>query len=138
MLLFDRPNLSDQIKGAKVTFSDKSTFTVGELKNDGSVNYFTLPKKSITSLLFTITKVSGSTSNIGLSEIKLFNNPDVARRSTSDSKSARHARDFTATGVDFADQVLVAENESAPAVDQIQPRCTRFDRSCMLTAEKMF
>ncbi|GAA5978485.1 hypothetical protein JCM5350_003119 [Sporobolomyces pararoseus] len=76
IVLFDRPNLGDQVTAANITFSDGSFVSVGTLNNDGSATYFNLASPVTTSSLrFTVTGVSSSTGNVGLSEIELFSVP---------------------------------------------------------------
>jgi hypothetical protein len=72
LILYDRPNVDDQITGALVTFGG-STLAVPSLTNDGSgvtVN-FASPVSGDT-LVFTVTSTSSTTSNVGLSEIQCF------------------------------------------------------------------
>ena len=71
-MLYDRPNLGDQITGATLTFSDGSTVPVPALNNDGSATVVTFPAKTTTSLLMTVTAVSSSTQSVGLSEVQVF------------------------------------------------------------------
>jgi LmbE family N-acetylglucosaminyl deacetylase len=84
VILYDRPNSSDQIMGGNLAFSDGSSITIGALNNDGSATMFTFPNKTITTLQLNITSVSSSTSNVGLAEIQVFaanatsNQPPVA------------------------------------------------------------
>jgi LmbE family N-acetylglucosaminyl deacetylase len=72
LVLYDRPNLNDQITGGNIVFSDGSTLTIGTLINNGSANCYTFPAKTVISLQLNITSVSSSTQNIGLSEIQLY------------------------------------------------------------------
>jgi len=73
VVLFDRPNLDDQVTSANITFSDGSFVTVGSLANDGSATYLNLSSSvTTTSLRFTVLGVSSSTSNVGLAEIMAF------------------------------------------------------------------
>jgi LmbE family N-acetylglucosaminyl deacetylase len=72
VILYDRPNLDDQITGGNLQFSDGSSMPVGALNNDGSPVTITFPAKTITSLQLNITSVSASTRNIGLAEIQVF------------------------------------------------------------------
>ena len=72
VVLYDRPNLGDQITGATLTFSDGSTVPVPALNNDGSATVVTFPAKTTTSLLMTVTAVSSSTQSVGLSEVQVF------------------------------------------------------------------
>jgi hypothetical protein len=72
VVLYDRPNLNDQVTGGTLTFSDGSTVAVPSLNNDGSATTVTFPAKTTTSLLFTVNSVSASTGNVGLSEIQVY------------------------------------------------------------------
>ncbi|GAA5850725.1 hypothetical protein JCM8547_009070 [Rhodosporidiobolus lusitaniae] len=70
--LFDRPNFADQVTGAKLTFSDGSFVAIGALNNDGTATNFSIPGTVTDSILFTVTKVSSTTSSVGLSEFAVF------------------------------------------------------------------
>jgi len=71
VVLFDRPNLNDQITAATLTFSDGTVVAAGTLPNNGSALTTTLSQPvTTTSLLFTVKGVSSNTLNIGLSEIQ--------------------------------------------------------------------
>lgn len=73
VVLYDRPNLSDQITGGMLTFDDGSSVTFGALVNDGSATYVNLTSAVTTSsLLLTVTSVSSTTSSAGLAEIEVF------------------------------------------------------------------
>jgi LmbE family N-acetylglucosaminyl deacetylase len=72
VVLYDRPNTSDQITAGTLTFSDGSTVAVPSLNNDGTATMITFPAKTTTSLKLTVTKVSASTQNVGLAEIQVF------------------------------------------------------------------
>lgn len=72
VVLYDRPNLSDQVTGGTLTFSDGSTVNVPALNNDGSATTVTFSSKTTTTLLFTITSVSSTTQNVGLAEIQVY------------------------------------------------------------------
>jgi alpha-glucosidase (family GH31 glycosyl hydrolase) len=73
VLLFDRPNLVDQVTSGRIVFSDGSTIPFGELPNDGknAVNLSFTPRE-IRWLRIEITGVSPTTQNAGLSEIGVF------------------------------------------------------------------
>ena len=71
-MLYDRPNLNDQITGGNIQFSDGSSITISALNNDGSATTFTFATKTITSLTLNITSVSPSTGNVGLAEIQVY------------------------------------------------------------------
>ena len=71
--LYDRPNADDQVTSGTITFSDGSSVAVGTLPNDAKTPLeVTFPAKTITWLKFTVTGVSKSTQNIGISEIAVF------------------------------------------------------------------
>jgi len=72
VVLHDRPNLDDQITGATLTFSDGSTVKVGALDNAGSGLDVKLNPIITNSLRMTVTSVSGSTQNVGLSELEVY------------------------------------------------------------------
>lgn len=72
IVLYDRPNTNDQILAGTLTFSDGSSVAVGELKNDGTATYIDLPSVTTSSIVLTITKVSATTTNVGLSEIQVY------------------------------------------------------------------
>ena len=72
IVLYDRPNSSDQITAGNIQFSDGSSITVQALANDGSAVTLTFAAKTVTSLQLNITGVSASTQNIGLSEIQVY------------------------------------------------------------------
>ena len=72
VLLFDRPNTDDQITGGTLTFSD-GTVGLGALPNGGSTPLEVGPiVHETTSLKMTVTSTSGSTFNVGLSEILVY------------------------------------------------------------------
>jgi LmbE family N-acetylglucosaminyl deacetylase/CRISPR/Cas system CMR subunit Cmr4 (Cas7 group RAMP superfamily) len=72
IVLYDRPNIADEITGGVLTFSDGSTVTVPALANNGSATVVTFPARSVTRVRFAVTSVSEWTQNIGLSEIEAY------------------------------------------------------------------
>ena len=74
VILYDRPNLNDQITGGNIQFSDGSSITISALNNNGSATPFTFTSRTITSLQLNITSVSSSTQNVGLAEIQVYQN----------------------------------------------------------------
>ncbi|KAM0751772.1 hypothetical protein T439DRAFT_313138 [Meredithblackwellia eburnea MCA 4105] len=71
--LFDRPNTSDRVMGGTLVTSGGTSMTVGNLVNNGATaTTVTFNNVQTTSLLFTVTSVSSTTGNVGLSEIKVF------------------------------------------------------------------
>jgi hypothetical protein len=74
VVLWDRPNLNDQVTSGTLTFSDGTVVSFSSLPNDGATGLtVTLAApKATTSLLLTVTGVSSTTLNVGLSEIQAF------------------------------------------------------------------
>ena len=72
MVLYDRPNASDQITGGTLTFSDGTTVPVPALDNAGQATSVSFPDTATTSLRLTVTTVSGTTRNVGLAELQAF------------------------------------------------------------------
>lgn len=72
IILNDRPNAADQVTGGTLTFSDGSKVTVGSLPNDGSDLVVDFTSRKVTWVRFTTTKVSNSTVNVGLSEVRAW------------------------------------------------------------------
>jgi hypothetical protein len=72
VVLFDRPNGDDQILSGTLIFSDGSSVAVGQLPNTGAPLVISLPERNTTSLQLTITGVSATTYNIGLSELQVY------------------------------------------------------------------
>jgi peptidoglycan/xylan/chitin deacetylase (PgdA/CDA1 family) len=73
IVLYDRPNLNDQITGGTIQFSDGSSIPVPALPNDGSAHTLSFTAKTVTSLQLNITSVSTTTQNTGLAEIQAYN-----------------------------------------------------------------
>jgi hypothetical protein len=71
-VLHDRPNADDHITSGTLTFSDGSQVAVGDLPNDGTALTVDFTPRSVTWVRFTVTGVSGSTRNVGLSEIRTW------------------------------------------------------------------
>jgi hypothetical protein len=73
ILLYDRPNLDDQVIAGQLTFSDSSSIDVGTLPNDGKTPLnLTFPEKEITWVRFEMTQSSPTTKSGGLSEFGVF------------------------------------------------------------------
>jgi hypothetical protein len=73
IVLYDRPNLNDQITAGNIAFSDGSSIAVGSLPNAGTAYTLTFAAKTVTTLQLNITSVSSTTENVGLSEIQVYN-----------------------------------------------------------------
>ena len=72
VVLYDRPNLADQITQATITFSDGTTITTGPLNNNGSPTTITFPARTATKLRLTVTATSPTTTNVGLAELQAW------------------------------------------------------------------
>lgn len=74
LVLFDRPNLADQVTGGNLTFAPGGqVVTFGELANNGAPVFVNLPSiTTATSVTLLVTSVSSSTGNVGLAEIMVF------------------------------------------------------------------
>ena len=75
VVLYDRPNLNDQILSATLTFNDGSTVQVGPLDNGGAAVEVDFAAKTISQMTMTVNTVSGSTQNVGLAEIQVYGSP---------------------------------------------------------------
>ena len=72
VVLYDRPNANDQITAGTLTFSDGTTVPVPSLDNAGQATTITFTDRPTTSLRLTVTTVSGTTLNVGLSELQAY------------------------------------------------------------------
>ena len=72
VVLYDRPNLNDQILSATLTFSDGSSVPVGPLNNAGAATVVTFTPRLINQMTMTVNTVKSSTANVGLAEIEVF------------------------------------------------------------------
>lgn len=70
VILYDRPNLTDNVTSGTLTFSDGSSVPVGQLPNSGSPLTVTFPSRSVTWMRFTVGSAVGE--NIGLAEIEVI------------------------------------------------------------------
>ncbi|TCS35967.1 Fascin domain-containing protein [Paucimonas lemoignei] len=69
VILYDRPNMNDQILGGTLLFSDGSSLKVGALPNDGSPLSISFTAKNVTWIKFRVDQATGW---IGLSEFEVF------------------------------------------------------------------
>lgn len=83
--LYDRPNTSDQITSATVSFSDGSSVATGALPNDGSPMMVSFGSRQVTWAKITVTGVSKTTRNIGLSEAQIWGMVDGGSSTTTTS-----------------------------------------------------
>ncbi|MET3951618.1 PIG-L family deacetylase [Arthrobacter sp. UYEF36] len=72
VVLYDRPNASDQITGGSLSFSDGTTVSVPALDNAGQATSISFPDTATTNLRLTVTTVSGTTRNVGLAELRAY------------------------------------------------------------------
>lgn len=72
VVLFDRPNASDQITSGTLTFSDGSTAAVGTLTNDGAAVTVSFTPRTVSSVRLTVTGVRPGGSNAGLAEFEAW------------------------------------------------------------------
>jgi hypothetical protein len=72
VVLYDRPNLDDQILAGTLSFSDGSSVAVGTLTNSGAPVELRFAARNVTSLTFTVTSASATSGNIGLAEIRAY------------------------------------------------------------------
>jgi hypothetical protein len=78
IVLYDRPNLLDNVNGGTLSFSDGSKLKVTGIPVDGMPHPITFPSKSVTWVKFQT--AGGKGVNVGLSEIQVYaaNVPDLA------------------------------------------------------------
>jgi LmbE family N-acetylglucosaminyl deacetylase len=74
VVLYDRPNMDDEVRAGTLSFSDGSTVEVGPLTNGGGGVTVTFAPRAVTGVEFTITSVSAATANVGLAEIQVYGN----------------------------------------------------------------
>ncbi|HRB99397.1 MAG TPA: discoidin domain-containing protein, partial [Dermatophilaceae bacterium] len=72
VVLYDRPNTSDQITAGTLLFSDGTTAPVTSLTNAGTATTITFTPRTVTSVRLQITTVSSTTANVGLAEIEAW------------------------------------------------------------------
>ncbi|MDF2716843.1 MAG: hypothetical protein K0R28_3768, partial [Paenibacillus sp.] len=75
--LYDRINLDDNALSGNLLFSDGSVIPVVGISEDGAVKEVVFDEKNITWVKFEVT--GGAGSNVGLSEIKVFEPANLAR-----------------------------------------------------------
>ena len=99
MVLFDRPNSSDNVASGTIRFSDGSNVAVGALNNDGLPLTVVFPARSATGLRFTVNSTSTKTVNIGLSELQIWTSTGPAVPTTAPSSTTAPATVATTTQV---------------------------------------
>ena len=70
IVLYDRPNLTDNVTSGTISFSDGTTAPVGTLPNNGAPLTVSFAQKTVTWLQFTVNTAVGQ--NIGLAEIAVI------------------------------------------------------------------
>ncbi|GAA5954834.1 hypothetical protein JCM3765_007787 [Sporobolomyces pararoseus] len=91
VVLYDRPNPSDQITGATLRFEDGSLISTGPLFNNGSATGVSIPALNTTSIFMTVDSVSSTTSNVGLSEFVVYGSIPAVSNTTTPSNSTFNA-----------------------------------------------
>jgi LmbE family N-acetylglucosaminyl deacetylase len=71
IILYDRPDLDENILKAKLTFSDKSTLDVGPLNKNGGAYVINFNTKKFKWVKLTVQQAEGT--NTGLAEFEVFN-----------------------------------------------------------------
>ena len=96
VVLYDRPNTDDQVTSGTLTFSDGSTVSFGALPNEGSTGLtVSFPARATTSLKVTITGVSSSTVNVGLSEVEAWGSATPGQTTVKPTFTSSNAAPFT-------------------------------------------
>jgi LmbE family N-acetylglucosaminyl deacetylase len=72
VVLHDRPNARDRVTAGLLTFSDGSTVPVGALPDNGEAQIIRFAPRTVTGVRLTVTKVSGTTRNVGLAEFQAY------------------------------------------------------------------
>jgi LmbE family N-acetylglucosaminyl deacetylase/chitodextrinase len=72
VVLYDRPNLDDQVLSGTLSFGDGSTVTVGALSNGGGPVELRFAARTVSSLSFAVNSVSSTTLNVGLAEFRVY------------------------------------------------------------------
>lgn len=72
VVLFDRPNASDQITSATLTFSNGAAVEVGPLNNDGSAVSVPFSPRTVSWVRLTVNSVRAGGSNTGLAEFEAW------------------------------------------------------------------
>jgi LmbE family N-acetylglucosaminyl deacetylase len=70
VVLYDRPNTTERILAATLSFSDGTTESVGSLPNNGSAYQVDFPSRTVSWVQLTVDQADGV--NIGLSEFEVF------------------------------------------------------------------
>ena len=138
VVLFDRPNSSDQVTAGTISFSDGSSVAVGALPNGGAAAAVSFTGRTVQSLTFRVTGVSASTANVGLAEIQVYGSgappPDVTppsqptglvvTGSTATSLSLGWQPATDAGGSGLAGYYVFRNGSSSPVASVIAPAYT--------------
>ncbi|WP_423919431.1 DUF7402 domain-containing protein [Frigoribacterium sp. 2-23] len=120
VVLYDRPNTDDQITSGTLTFSDGSTVAVPTLANSGTATTVSFTARSTTSIRLTVTGVSATTRNVGLSEI-VVNSADAPSGTTPTQPPTQPVQtDVTTGGVATASSENPTDGQTAAkAIDGV-------------------
>ena len=120
VVLHDRVNLSDQVTGGTLTFSDGSTVAVPSLENAGGATTVSFPARATTSLRLTVTSVSASTRNVGLAEIGAYSTTEPAAPTPTPTPTPLSTYDVTAGATATASSESSADGQAAAkAIDGV-------------------
>ncbi|MEV7638275.1 PIG-L family deacetylase [Pseudarthrobacter enclensis] len=97
VVLYDRPNTSDQITAGILTFSDGTTVPVPSLDNAGKPTTISFTSRSTTAVRLTVTAVSSTTKNVGLAELQAYTSTNLAPSAMVVASSQNAAASQTAT-----------------------------------------
>lgn len=103
IVLYDRPNGTDNANSGVLTFSDGSTEQVAGIPTDGGAKQVHFPEKTVDWVKFEAT--GGTGANVGLSELQALRSPtipsmNVAPRSTASASSYYDSRYVPAKAID--------------------------------------
>lgn len=112
VVLFDRPNTSDNANSGTLTFSDGTSVAVSGIDTTGAAKTVTFPDKTVSWVTFTAS--GGTGGNVGLSELQAFLSSAAPRPSTLTNVSAQ----ATATASSVFDSRYAASNVSDGIIGQ--------------------
>ena len=128
IVIYDRPNSSDHITGATLSFSDGSTVAVAATDNTGGPTEFVLASRVINSVRLAVNSVGPGTASIGLAEFEVFgtldqsgNQPPVISGTPPTNVTAGSNYDFTPTASDPNGDLLVFSVSNLPAWANFNP-----------------
>ncbi|GAA5983759.1 hypothetical protein JCM11641_001748 [Rhodosporidiobolus odoratus] len=124
IVLYDRPNLNDQITAATLTFSDGSSLAVPSLNNDGSATALDFAARTFDSLTLTVTAISSTTSSAGLAELQVYYVPAESSNTTTPVSTALPASSSSLSLASLASSVMQTFGTTVPPSSTV-PSSTR-------------